>query len=232
MTAPIDSAAAHVTRRCEPRQRVTRPALEAATEDRYGHGMDAAELSAAFAQHRHELHVHCYRMTGSFADAEELTQETFERAWRHRTRFERRASVRTWLYTIATHACLDHLRRHERRTAAVGDAIEILEHDRHVQPYTDDHLVRRGSGDPAEVIVTREATELFFVAALTGLSPRQRAVLIVTELLGWSVAEAATLVNASTAATNSLLQRARVAMRRMMVDTPSPSSDTVARELL
>ena len=195
--------------------------------------MDATTLESAFARHRHELHVHCYRMTGSFWDAEELTQLTFERAWRNRSAFEERSSIRTWLYKIATNASLDHLKRHERRTSVTGNVVDILEHDGHLQPYPDGRLVASGLGvDPADVVTARETTELFFIAALTALSPRQRAVLIVTELLGWSAAEAALLIDASVPATSSLLQRARTVMRRVMVDVPQPSSDEIAAGLL
>ena len=195
--------------------------------------MDAAAFESAFARHRHELHVHCYRMTGSYWDAEELTQLTFERAWRNRSAFEERASVRTWLYKIATNASLDHLKRHERQRSVVGNVVDILERDGHLQPYPDGRSTDVGiGGDPADVVAARETTELFFLAALTVLSPRQRAVLIVTELLGWSAAEAAVLVDASVSATNSLLQRARTVMRRAMVDVPRPSSDAVAAGLL
>ena len=203
------------------------------TRDRYRRAMDAAALESAFARHRHELHVHCYRMTGSFWDAEDLTQLTFERAWRNRAAFEERASVRTWLYKIATNASLDHLERSERRMSVVVNVMDVLERDGHLQPYPDGRSNTSGLGDdPAELVAARETTELFFVAALTALSPRQRAVLIVTELLGWSAAEAAVLVDASVPATNSLLQRARTAMRRVMVDVPQPSSNDVAAELL
>jgi RNA polymerase sigma-70 factor (ECF subfamily) len=195
--------------------------------------MDAAALESAFARHRHELHVHCYRMTGSYWDAEELTQVTFERAWRNRSSFDQRASMRTWLYTIATNASLDHLRRHERRTAVAGNVADILEGNTHLQPYPDSWATTAGGGaDPADVVVERETTELFFVAALTTLNPRQRAVLIVTEVLGWSALEAAALIDASVPATNSLLQRARAAMRRAMVDPPRPASDAVAADIL
>ncbi len=195
--------------------------------------MDAAAFEDAFERHRHELHVHCYRMTGSFWDAEELTQLTFERAWRNRSGFEHKASTRTWLYKIATNACLDHLKRQERRTSLAGNANDILEHDRHLQPYPDSRSRAPGGGeDPADTVAARETTELFFVAALTALSPRQRAVLIVTELLGWSAAEAAVLLDTSVPATNSLLQRARTTMRRAMTGTPQPSSDAIATELL
>jgi RNA polymerase sigma-70 factor (ECF subfamily) len=201
--------------------------------ERYRRAMDAAAFEAAFARHRHELHVHCYRMTGSFWDAEELTQQTFERAWRNRSAFDERASVRTWLYTIATNASLDHLKRHERRTSVVGNVADILERNGRLQPYPDGRSTTTGvGGDPADAVAARETTELFFVAALSALSARQRAVLIVTELLGWSAAEAAVLIDASVPATNSLLQRARAVMRRTMVDVPRPSSDAVAAELL
>jgi RNA polymerase sigma-70 factor, ECF subfamily len=201
--------------------------------DRYREAMDAAAFEDAFARHRHELHVHCYRMTGSFWDAEELTQLTFERAWRNRSGFEHKASTRTWLYKIATNACLDHLKRHERRTSLAGNVSDILERNRHLQPYPDSRSMTPGGGeDPADTVAARETTELFFVAALTALSPRQRAVLIVTELLGWSAAEAAVLIDTSIPATNSLLQRARTTMRSAMIGVPHPSSDAIATELL
>ena len=144
------------------------------TLDRYRRAMDAAAFESAFARHRHELHVHCYRMTGSFWDAEELTQLTFERAWRNRSAFEERASVRTWLYKIATNASLDHLKRHERRTSVVGNVEDILERDAHLQPYPDGRSTTSSlGGDPGDVVAARETTELFFVAALTALSPRR-----------------------------------------------------------
>lgn len=201
--------------------------------DRYREAMDAAAFEDAFARHRHELHVHCYRMTGSFWDAEELTQLTFERAWRNRSGFEHKASTRTWLYKIATNACLDHLKRHERRTSLAGNVSDILERNRHLQPYPDSRSMTPGGGeDPADTVAARETTELFFVAALTALSPRQRAVLIVTELLGWSAAEAAVLIDTSVPATNSLLQRARTTMRSAISGVPHPSSDAIATELL
>ncbi len=201
--------------------------------DRYREVMDAGAFEDAFARHRHELHVHCYRMTGSFWDAEELTQLTFERAWRNRSRFDHKASTRTWLYKIATNASLDHLKRHERRTRPSGDVSDILEHDRHLQPYPDGRSMTSARGeDPADTVAARETTELFFVAALTALSPRQRAVLIVTELLGWSAAEAAALIDTTVPATNSLLQRARATMRRAVTDAPRPSSGAIATDLL
>ena len=202
-------------------------------DDRYRETMDAAAFEDAFARHRRELHVHCYRMTGSFWDAEELTQLTFERAWRNRSGFQHKASTRTWLYKIATNACLDHLERHERRTSPAGSVSDILERNGHLQPYPDGRWTTRGGGeDPADTIEARETTELFFVAALTALSPRQRAVLIVTELLGWSAAEAAVLLDTSVPATNSLLQRARTTMRGVMAGAPHPSSGAIVSELL
>jgi RNA polymerase sigma-70 factor, ECF subfamily len=201
--------------------------------DRYRDAMDAAAFEDAFERHRHELHVHCYRMTGSFWDAEELTQLTFERAWRNRSGFEHKASTRTWLYKIATNASLDHLKRHEQRTSPADNVADILESNRHIQPYPDSRSMTSGGGaDPADIVAARETTELFFVAALTALSPRQRAALIVTELLGWSADEAAVLLDTSVPATNSLLQRARTTMRRTMSGTPHPSSDAIATELL
>jgi RNA polymerase sigma-70 factor, ECF subfamily len=177
-------------------------------------GNDRAEMAAAFDRHRRELHVHCYRMTGSFTDAEDLTQETFLRAWRSIDRFEGRASLRSWLYHIATNACLDFLKRHERRTIPVGtftDPVEALERDVRLQPYPDhpNHL-----DGPDAALARKETTELVLVAALAVLPPRQRAALVSRDLLEHSAGETAALLGVSVASANSLVQRARAALRR------------------
>ena len=174
-------------------------------------GRDRAEVAAAFDRHRRELHVHCYRMTGSFTEAEDLTQETFLRAWRSIDDFEWRSSLRSWLYHIATNVCLDFLKRHERRTTPVGTFTDPLDHDARLQPYPDHagHL-----DEPDAALARKETTELVFVAALAVLPPRQRAALISRDLLEHSAAETAALLGVSVASANSLVQRARAALRR------------------
>lgn len=164
--------------------------------------------AASFERHRRELVAHCYRMTGSFTDAEELTQETFLRAWRSRDRFDGRSSQRTWLYRIATNACLDFLKNHERRTRAHPSVDEILEHEGWIGPHPD-------RGDPADTVVRRAATDLRVTAALLALSPRQRAAVVARDLAGLSAAETATVLECSVASVNSLLQRGRAHARRL-----------------
>jgi RNA polymerase sigma-70 factor, ECF subfamily len=180
-------------------------------------GRDSAEVAAAFDRHRRELHVHCYRMTGSFTEAEDLTQETFLRAWRSIDGFERRSSLRSWLYHIATNVCLDYLKRHERRTTPAGAFADPFEHDARLQPYPD-HAGGAGhaghADEPDAALTRRETTELVFVAALAVLPPRQRAALISRDLLEHSASETAALLGVSVASANSLVQRARATLRR------------------
>jgi RNA polymerase sigma-70 factor (ECF subfamily) len=181
---------------------------------------DVASFETAVERHHRELRVHCYRMTGSILDAEDLVQETFLRAWRGRAQFERRASLRAWLYQIATNACLDSLKHASRRTVPVGAPNDDpLEHNTRIQPFPDAWLPgRAGEDDPAIMVATNETIELAFIAALTQLPPRQRAALIARDVLGFTVTETATLLDVTEASTNSLLQRARATLRRR---TPS-----------
>jgi RNA polymerase sigma-70 factor, ECF subfamily len=163
-------------------------------------------------RHRAELKAHCYRMLGSLADAEDLTQETWLKAWRARSAFEGRASVRSWLYKIATNACLDFLEsRKERRS---GDTITSAEaslgpqpHVPWLQPFPDRLL------EPDARLVSREALELGYLVALQCLPPRQRAALICCDVLEWSAQEAAEILSLSVASINSALQRARDTLR-------------------
>lgn len=170
---------------------------------------------AAFAQlvqrHQRELQVHCYRMAGSYAESEDLVQETFLRAWRRIDTYAGRSTFRAWLYRIATNACLDALRRSARRVPVAAGHDEIL----WLQPYPDRLLDQVASDDhaPDAVVVTRETIELALIAALQVLPPRQRVALIARDLLGWSAADTASLLGASVAATNSALQRARATMQ-------------------
>jgi RNA polymerase sigma-70 factor, ECF subfamily len=176
-------------------------------------------------RHRSELRLHCYRMLGSVDEAEDLVQETFLRAWRGRGSLvaQRRASFRAWLYRIATNACLDTLARRPRRVMpsqlgppADPHAAPLAPVDLPwLQPYPDHLLdgIAPSEEEPEEVIVARETLELTFLATLQLLSPRQRAVLIVRDVLGWSAKETAALLEATVASVNSLLQRARATMK-------------------
>ena len=167
-------------------------------------------------QYRRELHVHCYRMLGSFDEAEDHVQEVFLRAWRSREGFEDRSSPRTWLYRVATNACLDTLRRNARRAeakpAGEGPSIAALPW---VQPYPDSLLdeVAAGQPGPEAAAVSRETISLAFLATLQLLPPRQRAVLILRDVAGWPAAEVAEMLDASVPAVNSVLQRARTTLR-------------------
>ena len=173
--------------------------------------LGGAPFDEIVERHRRELHVHCYRMTGSVVEAEDLVQETLVRAWRARDRFEGRSSVRTWLYRIATNVCLDALGRQGRRPTPVGD---LLAEDPDLQPYPDALLARGSAGGPDDEVAARETVELGLVAALLHLPPRQRAALIVRDVLGWTPPEAAEALGLGVEATNSLTQRARATLGR------------------
>jgi RNA polymerase sigma-70 factor (ECF subfamily) len=198
------------------------------------------ELERELEQYRPELTAYCYRMLGSPFDAEDAVQDTFVRAWRGLERFEGRASLRSWLYRIATNVCLDALNGRERRARPMdlGPAQEPLESNLHtlpettwIQPIPDALVVREG--DPAEVAVARETIRLAFVAALQHLPPRQRAVLILCEVLRWQATEVAELLESSVASVNSALQRARATLAKSDLDETAlelrPKED---RELL
>jgi RNA polymerase sigma-70 factor, ECF subfamily len=176
---------------------------------------DEAAFAALVEPHRRELQVHCYRMLGSFEDSEDLVQETFLRAWRNRASFQGRSSFRAWLYRIATNACLDALERRPREVKLHDDALPLAE-VRWLQPYPDELLdgVAAGEDEPETQVVARETIELAFIAAIQVLPPRQRAVLIARDVLGWSAAESAALLDISVAAANSALQRARATLQR------------------
>ena len=162
-------------------------------------------------RHRRELHIHCYRMLASFDEAEDAVQETFLRAWRGRGGFEGGALFRAWLYKIATNVCLDMRRRDSRRLGSLRSFAEVP----WLQPYPDSLLDEVAAGDdqPDAVAVARETIELAFLAAMQVLPPRQRAALIVRDVLGWPAVETASLLGTSVAAANSALQRARATMK-------------------
>lgn len=176
-------------------------------------------LEDEFAQYRGELIAHCYRMLGSLHDAEDSVQETYLRAWRGFGDFEGRSSVKTWLYRIATRVCLNALQHSSRRMvpSALGapgsdpdDLAQALEVS-WLEPFPDLML----NADPAAVVGTRQSLRLAMVAALQHLPPRQRAVLVLREVLAWPAIEVAELLETSTAAVNSSLQRARAELARL-----------------
>ena len=185
-------------------------------------------LSDDFARradpYRRELLAHCYRMLGSIQDAEDQVQETLIRAWRSYDDFEGRASMRTWLHRIATNTCLRALETRERRPlpsglGGPGDPDGTFAAARPevpwLQPLPDAALGGQLPGDPAAVVASRVSMRLAMIAALQYLPPRQRAVLILRDVLGWHAPEVAELLGISTAAANSLLQRARAQLERL-----------------
>jgi RNA polymerase sigma-70 factor (ECF subfamily) len=192
----------------------------------------SGELELQLEQHRGELTAYCYRMLASPFEAEDAVQETFLRAWRAFDRFEGRAAVRSWLYRIATNVCLDMLNGRERRARPMdlGPAREPVESNLNtlpevtwIQPAPDGLVVP--DGDPAEMTVARETVRLAFVAALQHLPPRQRAVLILCEVLRWKASEVSELLETSVASVNSALQRARATLESSEVSAANaPSS--------
>ena len=190
----------------------------------------AATLEERLEQHRVELTGYCYRMLGS-ADAEDAVQETLIRAWRGYERFEGRAALRSWLYRIATNVCLDMLDGRKRRSRPidlgpsrepVAENLSAQPEVTWIEPMPDGRLVPEG--DPAEVAVARETIRLAFVAALQHLPPRQRAVLILCEVLRWRAAEVAELLETSVASVNSALQRARATLAERDLAADGPAS--------
>ena len=186
-------------------------------------------------QHRRELTAYCYRMLGSPFEAEDAVQDTLLRAWKSIDRFEGRAALRSWLYRIATNVCLDLLNGRERRARPMdlGPAREPIEANLNTLPEVT-WIEPLPSGDPAEVVESRETIRLAFVAALQHLPPRQRAVVILCEVLRWKAAEVAELLETSVASVNSALQRARATLEASDLDSSAaaPALDRPDRELL
>jgi RNA polymerase sigma-70 factor (ECF subfamily) len=204
---------------------------------------DPGDLMERLDRHRVELTAHCYRMLGSAFEAEDAVQETFVKAWKAHGSFEGRASLRSWLYKIATNVCLDMLKAGQRRArpmdltspgTASSPLPAALPEATWVEPMPDARVLPSG-GDPAEVAVARESVRLAFVAALQHLPARQRAVLILREVLAWRASEVAELLGTSVASVNSALQRARATLEAGGIEpgrTAAEPDEDGHRELL
>jgi RNA polymerase sigma-70 factor (ECF subfamily) len=192
-------------------------------------GPAAVEL---FEQHRRELTAYCYRMLGSGFEAEDAVQETLLRAWRAADRFEGRSSVRSWLYKIATNVCLDMLGSRQRRARPMelgpsyppveSSADSLLPEDRWISPVADARVIPEDA-DPAMIAAARESVRLAFVTALQHLPARQRAMLILADVLRWQATEIAELLDTTAPAVNSGLQRARATLTAVRGEEPQPS---------
>jgi RNA polymerase sigma-70 factor (ECF subfamily) len=203
---------------------------------------DEQAFAALVERHRRELRVHCYRMLGSFTEAEDLVQETFLRAWKNLASFEGRSTIRAWLYKIATNACLDTLAGRARRVlpqqlGPPSDPSVDLPPRTDIpwlQPFPDRLWEPAAAGDaePDAVVVTRETIELAFLAAIQHLPPRQRAVLIMRDVLGWPAKQTAATLDVSVASVTSALHRARSTLREHLparrLDWASPASPASA----
>ena len=199
------------------------------------------DLRSDIEAYRRELTGYCYRMLGSGFEAEDAVQETMVRAWRGLDRFEGRSALRSWLYRIATNVCLDMLRGPQRRarpmdlgpsSTAEGNLGAHMSEETWIQPVADAKVLPTDSEDPAELAAARESIRLAFVAALQHLPPRQRAVLILREVLRWQAAEVAKLLDTSVASVNSALQRARATLAQREVDVTPPRVDAEQEALL
>jgi RNA polymerase sigma-70 factor (ECF subfamily) len=187
---------------------------------------DSAAFSALAERHRSELQVHAYRMLGSLEDAQDAVQDALLRAWRSRETYDGRATFRAWLYRITTNACLRILERRPQRVLAydevpaakVGSPPQPAADLPWLQPYPD-RLLDEGA-EPGDAVVARETIELAFLAAIQHLPPRQRAVLILRDVLDWSASETAAVLDMSVAAANSALQRARATLKERLPARP------------
>ena len=182
--------------------------------------------------HRRELTGYCYRMLGSGFEAEDAVQETMVKAWKAIDGFEGRSGLRTWLYRIATNVCLDMVRGPQRRARAMDlgpstttdrPALDRLPEPCWVQPVADSRVLPDGIGDPAEIAAARDSVRIAFIAALQHLPPKQRAVLILCEVLRWQATEVAQLLESSVASVNSALQRARATLAEKAASEPGPA---------
>lgn len=196
------------------------------------------ENVAQFEAHRPALIGHCYRMLGSAVDAEDAVQDTMIRAWRGLDSFDGRASLKTWLYRIATNVCLDTLGDRTRRArpieegpaGSINDALVQRPRTHWLEPIPDARALP-AKGDPSELLMLRQSIRLAFVAALQHLPPKQRAALLLTEVLGWSANEVAETLGISVAAVNSALQRARATLASRRGSSPEPLSTAHAQLL-
>ena len=203
--------------------------------------LSGADLERALESHRRELTGFCYRMLGAGHEAEDAVQETMVRAWRAIGTFEGRSSLRSWMYRIANNVCIDMVRSPQRRarpmdmgpSTATADVVLGDQRPEHafVQPVADERVIAV-DGDPAEVAAARESIRLAFVAALQHLPPRQRSTLILCEVLRWSAAEVAELLDTSVASVNSALQRARATMAASQSDPLDSTIDPEHEALL
>jgi RNA polymerase sigma-70 factor, ECF subfamily len=191
---------------------------------------------------RGELTAHCYRMLGSVQEAEDQVQETYLRAWRGFHGFENRSSIRTWMYRIATNVCLTALDGRQRRPMPTGlgqpsadprGALDARPEIGWLEPLPDAIIWAGQATDPADEVMDRESVRLAFIAALQHLTPAQRAVVILRDVLAWQASEVAQLLDMSVAAVNSSLQRARAQLHKMDPEAGSePMTDERAKELL
>ncbi|WP_210491684.1 RNA polymerase subunit sigma-70 [Patulibacter sp. SYSU D01012] len=193
---------------------------------------DRDAFEAQVRRHARELHVHCYRMTGSLEEAEDLVQETFLRAWRKRGQLADRTALRAWLYRIATNACLDALDKRPRAATADGEILWL-------QPYPDALLDELPSGDdgPEAATVAKETIELTFLTAIQHLAPLPRAVLVLRDVLDLSARETAEILETTVASVNSALQRARAGVREHLPEPraewrPGQEGSAAQRDLL
>ena len=200
---------------------MTELATEPTTSETPSSEIPTAELERRLEDHRREIAGYCYRMLGSTFETDDAVQETMVRAWRALDKFDGRSSLRTWLYRIATNVCLDMLNGRKRRALPMdlGPASPPIASSLGrpqpeaiwIQPMPDSSVLP-SNGDPADLAVERDAVRLAFIAALQHLPPRQRAVLILREVLRWSAAEVAELLDGTVASVNSALQRARATL--------------------
>jgi RNA polymerase sigma-70 factor, ECF subfamily len=201
----------------------------------------AGDLEVAIASHRRELTGFCYRMLGAGSEAEDAVQETLVRAWRHSDQFEGRSSVRTWLYRIANNVCIDMLRAPQRRARPTDFGPAVPQQgtvpgptrppSEYVMPVLDRQVIDVDA-DPAEVVAARESIRLAFVAALQHLPPRQRAALILCEVLKWQATEVAELLDTTVASVNSALQRARATLAERATEPLDTTLDPEHQSLL
>src|SRR5687768_9530540 len=193
---------------------------------------DHDAFEAQVRRHARELQVHCYRMTGSVEESEDLVQETFLRAWRKREQFAGRSTLRAWLYSIATNACLDALDKRPRTATPEGEVLWL-------QPFPDSLLdaVPASEDGPEDVVVAKETIELTFITAIQRLQPLPRAVFILRDVLDCSAKETAELLETTVASVNSALQRAHAGLREHLPEPraewrPGQEPSAAERELL